>query len=103
MLTEITNENFNAEVMDADVPVLLDFWAPWCGPCKMIGPVLEDVAGEIRGRAKICKINVDEQMELAQEYGVSTIPTLVLFIGGAEADRMVGYQSKEQILEVLDV
>jgi len=99
---KITKANFDDEVMKADKPVLLDFWAPWCGPCKMLGPVIEEVAGETAGRAKIGKINVDEEAELAARYGVSSIPTLVLIKDGKVATTSVGFKSKAAVLSMIE-
>ena len=79
---KITRENFNKEVMESDVPVLLDFWAPWCGPCRMVGPIIDQLSEEVEGKAKIGKVNVDEQTELAAAFRVSSIPTLAVVKDG---------------------
>lgn len=97
---QITKENFKQEVLEAKEPVLVDFWAAWCGPCQMLLPVVEEIAGEVKN-AKICKVNVDEQPELAEEYQVMTIPTLLVFQNGAVKEKSVGVISKEKILELL--
>ncbi len=97
----ITSENFKKEVLESDIPVLVDFWAPWCGPCRMQGPILEELEKEIQGRIKIGKINVDEESDLASEYNVASIPTLILFKNGQIANHTVGLHSKEEILELL--
>lgn len=97
---QITKENFKQEVLEAKDPVLVDFWAAWCGPCQMLLPVVEEIAGEVKN-AKICKVNVDEQSELAEEYQVMTIPTLLVFQNGAVKEKSVGVISKEKILELL--
>ena len=89
----ITKENFDQEVLNSDQPVLIDFWASWCGPCQMLLPVVEELAGEVE-HAKICKINVDEQPELAQQFQVMTIPTLVVMNGGKVLNRSVGVKPK---------
>lgn len=96
----ITKENFEAEVLNADKPVLVDFWASWCGPCQMLLPVVEQLAGEVTD-AKICKINVDEQPELAERYQVMTIPTLMVFKDGNPVEKSIGVISKEQILKLI--
>lgn len=96
----ITKENFNDEVMNSERPVLLDFWASWCGPCRMVAPVLEEIAAQ-RPDIKVGKINVDEQPELAQAFQVMSIPTLVVMKGGKIINRALGARPKEQILELL--
>ncbi|HOR13462.1 MAG TPA: thioredoxin [Clostridia bacterium] len=102
-VTEITNSNFKTEVLDSSSPVLVDFWASWCGPCRMIAPVLEEVAKEKAGTVKVGKINVDEQPQLASQFGVMSIPTLVLFKGGKAVNKSVGVKPKEAILEMINV
>jgi thioredoxin 1 len=97
----VTNLNFSDEVMKSDKPVLLDFWAPWCGPCRMLGPIVEEVAAESAGKAKVCKVNVDEEPELAEAFGVASIPTLVVMKGGKVASTMVGLRPKAAILQSL--
>ena len=101
MEVTITRENFEAEVLNSSVPVLLDFWATWCGPCRMIAPALEEIAAENEGKLKVGKVNVDEEMELAVKFGIISIPTLVLLKDGAEAGKIVGYVPKAKILEML--
>ncbi len=96
----ITKDNFEAEVLKADKPVLVDFWASWCGPCQMLLPVVEEIAGEVTD-AKICKVNVDEQPELAEKYNVMTIPTLIAIKDGIEVKRSVGVKPKDQILALI--
>ncbi|MFI3176354.1 MAG: thioredoxin [Eubacteriales bacterium] len=97
---KITKANFTEEVMNSTVPVLVDFWAPWCGPCKMIGPVLEEVSNEATD-AKICKVNVDEEGELAAKFQVMSIPTLILFKDGQVVESAVGAKSKAELLKML--
>ncbi|HOX55938.1 MAG TPA: thioredoxin [Candidatus Paceibacterota bacterium] len=96
-IVALTKENFGAEVLKSTAPVLVDFWAEWCGPCKMIGPILDELAEEYNGRVRIGKVNIDEQQELAAEYGVRAIPTLLLFNQGQVADQMVGLRSKRDL------
>ena len=97
----ITNENFEQEVLKSDIPVLVDFWAVWCGPCRMVGPVLEEIAEE-RDDVVIGKVNVDEEQELAAQFGVMSIPTMILFKGGEAVNKIVGAMPKESILKVFD-
>ena len=93
----ITKDNFEEEVLKSDIPVLVDFWASWCGPCKMLAPVVAQIAEEQAGKVKVGKINVDEQQELAAQYRVMSIPTLIVFKGGEAVAQSVGVQPKEQI------
>lgn len=95
----ITDASFKQEVLEAAGPVVVDFWAPWCGPCRAIAPVLEQLAGEFAGKARIVKLNVDENSEVASQMGVMNIPTLVVFKGGKEADRIVGALPKDALRE----
>ena len=87
---EITDASFASEVLESEVPVLVDFWAPWCGPCKAAGPVLDKVAGEYDGRLKVCKVNVDEERQIASQYGIMSIPTMFIVKDGALADQITG-------------
>ncbi len=97
----VTVENFEEVVLNSKVPVLVDFWATWCGPCKMLSPVVDEVAEEANGEFVVGKVNVDEQKELSKKFRVMSIPTLIVFKDGAEAKRSVGFIEKEQVLELI--
>ena len=101
MEINITNENFDAEVLNSTVPVLLDFWAPWCGPCRMLSPVLAEIAAENEGKLKVGKVNVDEEMELAMQFGVTSIPLLVVLKNGRVVNKSLGYIPKAKIEALL--
>ena len=99
----LNDQNFEGEVLKSSVPVLVDFWASWCGPCKMMGPIVEEVAKEMEGKAvKVAKLNVDEATATAEKYNVMTIPTFKIFKGGEVVDEFVGVQTKEEILKRLE-
>lgn len=98
-IIELNEKNFQKEVIQSDIPVLVDFWAEWCGPCKALGPALEEIAKEPGAGFKIAKVNVDEHSELATRFEVMNIPTMILFKNGEEVDRMVGLMPKAKILE----
>lgn len=97
-----TDANFDTVVAKSDIPVLVDFWAPWCGPCRMVGPILEEVADEYAGRAKIVKINVDEQQGIAGQMGIRSIPTVALFEKGVVTDTIIGARPKADFVKILD-
>ena len=96
----INKNNFQNEILNSEMPVLLDFWAPWCGPCRMVSPIVDEIAAE-RGDIKVGKVNVDEERELAGQFGVMSIPTLVVIKGGRVVNQMVGARPKSQILAML--
>jgi len=101
-LIELTDADFDATVKGSEVPVLVDFWAPWCGPCKMIGPMIAEIADEYAGKVKVCKVNTDDNRDAAVEYGINAIPTLILFKSGQVEKKWVGLTSKKDIIEELD-
>ncbi len=98
---EVTDATFEAEVLKADLPVLVDFWAAWCGPCKMIAPVVEELARDYAGKLKVCKLNVDENNQTAAQFGIMSIPTLMLFKDGQPVERLIGYMPKAKLVEKL--
>ena len=101
-IIEINEANFEAEVLQSNQPVLVDFWAQWCGPCKMLAPLLDEIAVEQNGSAKVVKVNVDENPALAQRYNIQSIPTLLYFAGGEVLDRTMGAVSKQSIISKLE-
>jgi len=96
-VSEVTDNNFQAEVLESDLPVLVDFWAPWCGPCRAVGPVVEEIAGEKLGQLKVSKLNTDENQQTAIQYNVLSIPTLIVFKNGQEVKRVTGAYPKKRL------
>ncbi len=92
----LTSDIFDAEVLDSSVPVLVDFWASWCGPCKMLAPIIEEIAKEYDGKIKVGKVNVDDEQKLAMDYGIASIPTVILFKDGEIKETLIGYRGKEE-------
>ena len=100
-VTELNKDNFEKEVMEANVPVLIDFWASWCGPCRMMSPLIDQIAEEMGDKLKVWKVNVDEKHELAEKYEIMTIPAFIVIKNGAESGRTIGVQPKEDILNLI--
>ncbi len=98
----LTNESFENEVLNSDIPVVVDFWASWCGPCRMVAPVIEELAREYSGKAKVGKVNVDEEAELAVKYGIVSIPTVLIFKNGEVMEKLVGAQSQDEYEDAVD-
>jgi thioredoxin 1 len=101
-MIEVTDQEFESEVLKSGLPTLVDFWAAWCGPCKMIAPVVEEIAGEFDGRLKVVKMNVDDNPATPSSLGVMGIPTLILFANGEEVQRLVGFRSKEALVDEIE-
>lgn len=99
-VNELDNDTFD-DAIKSDVPVLVDFWAPWCGPCKALGPTIDQIADEVGGDAKICKVNIDDSMEIAARFGIQNIPTILIFKNGEVAQKFVGLQQKATLLNAL--
>lgn len=102
MIKKITTGQFDQEVMQSDLPVLVDFWADWCGPCRMMAPVLDEAAAELEGKLKVVKVNVDEETSLAEQYEIMSIPTLMVFKGGEAVDMLMGFMPKRDLLSKLN-
>ena len=102
MAAEFTDANFATDVLGSDKPVLVDFWAPWCGPCKMVGPVIEKLSIELKDTVKIGKLNVDDNPAMAQEYGVMSIPTMIIFKGGKPVGQTMGFQPEPKLRAFID-
>ena len=98
---ELTKENFQTEVIDSDVPVLVDFWATWCGPCRAVAPIIDELAAEYKGKLKVGKVDVDAEQQLAGDFGVRSIPTLLIFNGGKLAEQLVGAVPKSELVDKL--
>jgi thioredoxin 1 len=101
-IKHITSENFESEVLKSEESILMDFWAEWCGPCKMLAPILDQIADEYKGRVQIAKLDVEASQNIAMQFGVRSIPTLILFKGGVVEAQRVGMLSKEQLIKLLD-
>ena len=102
MEMKLDETNFDQEIKENTLPFLVDFWAQWCGPCQMMGPILDQIATDFKGRARVGKVNVDENPNLAGKFGVMSIPTLILFVDGQEKERLVGVIPKERLIQLLE-
>ena len=97
----VTDSTFQSEVLTSEQPVLVDFWATWCGPCRMVAPIVEEIAGEQGGKLKVAKVDVDQNPQVAQQFGVMSIPTLIVFKGGEAVERLVGYMPKAKLMQAI--
>lgn len=100
--SDVTDGEWEAEVLNSDKPVLVDFWAPWCGPCRMVAPIVEELAGEYEGKAKFLKLNTDDNIETASRYGIRSIPTIMVFNKGEAVDQVIGFRPKSDLKKSLD-
>ncbi|MFW5962473.1 MAG: thioredoxin [bacterium] len=100
---DLTSENFENEVLKSDQPALVYFWAPWCGPCKLFSPLIDEIAKEYQDKVKVCKVNIDENLNLPARYGVMSVPSVVLFKDGYEVKKLVGFQPKNVLLKTLGI
>ena len=100
--TDVSDAEFEREVLKSDKPVLVDFWAPWCGPCRMVAPIVEELADEYQGQVKFFKLNTDDNVEIAAKYGIRSIPTLLMFKGGETVDQIIGFRPKGDLKRVID-
>lgn len=101
-IVTVNQDSFQKNVLESQKPVLVDFWAPWCGPCKMVAPIVEDLAKEYSGKAKFAKVNVDESPFVASSYGIMSIPTIIIFKNGKPAEQVIGYKPKNEFKKLLD-
>lgn len=101
MITEVNQDNFSEEVLKSDIPVVVDFWASWCGPCKMLSPVIDEVSDELGTKAKFVKVNVDENPVLSPQYSISSIPSVLIFKDGNVVEKLVGFRPKQEIISVI--
>ncbi|MDO5737670.1 MAG: thioredoxin [Eubacteriales bacterium] len=101
MIVDLKLDTYESEVVQSDIPVLVDFWAPWCGPCQMLGPVVEKLSEDYAGKLKVCKVNVDEEMKLAQQFRVMSIPTIYLYKDGEIKEKIIGSRTYEEMVEAL--
>jgi thioredoxin 1 len=99
---EVSDTSFETEVLKSDVPVLVDFWAPWCGPCRMVAPIVEELADEYVGKVKVVKLNTDDNIETASKYGIRSIPTLLVFKGGEPVEQVIGFRPKSDLQRALE-
>lgn len=102
MVKETNSQSFNKDVLEENSPVVVDFWATWCGPCRMLSPIMEEVSDEFNGKVKFVKINVDENPDLAQKYNIASIPTVMVFKDGNVKQNMIGFRPKDEIIKILN-